>query len=184
MQLKTTRVALPQEKYQGFTYKELNDKFSYDKVEGKFYNKRTGKILDSTKGGKMYLGIRIADETISLQPARVALILVDQYFPKDDERVVFKDNDSLNFAYTNLKIIKKRDAALFGKNAIRPKAHKTPVDGVVKIMPMGYFVARRGPEQSVYRSYDFEEVVSIRKEWELDNTIHRWDKTMPRCYTT
>ena len=182
------------EKYQGFTYKELNDKFSYDKVEGKFYNKKTGKLLDSTKGGKMYLGIRIADETISLQPARVALILVDKYFPKDDERVVFKDNDSLNFAYTNLKIIKKRDAALFGKNAIRPKAYDTfqvgpngeaiLVVGVVKIMPMGYFVARRGPEQAVYRSYDFEEVVSIRKEWELDNTIHRWDKTMPRCYTT
>jgi hypothetical protein len=171
-----------QDKYQGFTYKELNDKFSYDKVEGKFYNKKTGKLLDSTKGGKMYLGIRIADETISLQPARVALILVDQYFPKNDERVVFKDNDSLNFAYTNLKVIKKRDAALFGKNAIRPKAYDTPVVGVVKIMPMGYFVARRGPEQAVYRSYDFEEVVNVRKEWELDNTIHRWDKTMPKCF--
>lgn len=170
------------EKYQGFTYKELNDKFTYDPVEGKFWSKKTGKLLDSTKGGKMYLGIRIADEIIPLQPAKVAMILVDQYFPKDDERVVFKDQDNLNFTYSNLKVIKKRDAALFGKNAIRPKAYETPVDGVFKVMPMGYFVARRGPNQAVYRSYDFDEVVNIRKEWEIDNTIHRWDKTMPKCF--
>jgi hypothetical protein len=170
------------EKYQGFTYKELDDKFTYDPVEGKFYSKKTGKLLDSTKGGKMYLGIRIADEVIPLQPAKVAMILVAQYFPKDDERVVFKDNDNLNFAYDNLKIIKKRDSTLFAKNVVRPKAHNTPVDGVVKIMPMGYFVARRGPNQAVYRSYDFEEVVRVRKEWEIDNTIHRWDSTMPKCF--
>ena len=167
------------EKYQGFTYKELNDKFSYDPVEGRFYSKKTGKLLDSTKGGKMYLGIRIADEIISLQPAKVALILVDQYFPKDDERVVFKDNDNLNFAYTNLKIIKKRDSALFAKNSVKHTAYATTVDGVFKIEPTGYFVVRRGSDQAVYRSYDFEEAVAIRKEWELDNTIHRWDKTMP-----
>ena len=170
------------EKYQGFTYKELNDKFSYDPVEGRFYSKKTGKLLDSTKGGKMYLGIRIADEIISLQPAKVAMILVDQYFPKDDERVVFKDNDNLNFAYTNLKIIKKRDSALFAKNSIKHTAYATAVDGVFKIEPTGYFVARRGSDQAVYRSYDFEEAVAIRKEWELDNTIHRWDKTMPLCF--
>ena len=169
-------------KYQGFTYKELNDKFLYDPVEGKFWSKKTGKLLDSTKGGKMYLGIRIADEIIPLQPAKVAMILVDQYFPKDDERVIFKDHDNLNFAYSNLKVIKKRDAALFGKNAIRPKAYETAVDGVFKVMPMGYFVARRGPNQAVYRSYDFDEVVNIRKEWEIDNTIHRWDATMPECF--
>ena len=170
------------EKYQGFTYKELNDKFSYDPVEGRFYSKKTGKLLDSTKGGKMYLGIRIADEIISLQPAKVAMILVDQYFPKDDERVVFKDNDNLNFVYTNLKIIKKRDSALFAKNSVKHTAYATAVDGVFKIEPTGYFVARRGSDQAVYRSYDFEEVVAIRKEWELDNTIHRWDKTMPKCF--
>ena len=169
-------------KYQGFTYKELNDKFLYDPVEGKFWSKKTGKLLDSTKGGKMYLGIRIADEIIPLQPAKVAMILVDQYFPKDDERIVFKDHDNLNFAYSNLKVIKKRDAALFGKNAIRPKAYETAVDGVFKVMPMGYFVARRGPNQAVYRGYDFDEVVNIRKEWEIDNTIHRWDSTMPECF--
>ena len=170
------------EKYQGFTYKELNDKFSYDPVEGRFYSKKTGKLLDSTKGGKMYLGIRIADEIISLQPAKVAMILVDQYFPKDDERVVFKDSDNLNFVYTNLKIIKKRDSALFAKNSVKHTAYATAVDGVFKIEPTGYFVARRGSDQAVYRSYDFEEVVAIRKEWELDNTIHRWDKTMPKCF--
>ena len=170
------------ENYQGFTYKELNDKFSYDPVEGRFYSKKTGKLLDSTKGGKMYLGIRVSDEVISLQPAKVALILVDQYFPKDDERVVFRDNDNLNFAYTNLKIIKKRDSAIFAKNSIKHTAYATAVDGVFKIEPTGYFVARRGSDQAVYRSYDFEEVVAIRKEWELDNTIHRWDKTMPKCF--
>ena len=180
------------EKYQGFTYKELNDKFSYDPVEGRFYSKKTGKLLDSTKGGRMYLGVRIADEIISLQPAKVAMILVDQYFPKDDERVVFKDNDNLNFAYTNLKIIKKRDSALFAKNSVKHTAYATSqvgpdgeaitVDGVFKIEPTGYFVVRRGSDQAVYRSYDFEEAVAIRKEWELDNTIHRWDKTMPLCF--
>jgi hypothetical protein len=170
------------EKYQGFTYKELNDKFTYDPVEGKFYSKKTGNLLDSTKGGKMYLGIRVSDEVISLQPAKVALILVDQYFPKDDERVVFKDNDNLNFVYTNLKIIKKRDSALFAKNSIKHTAYATAVDGVFKIEPTGYFVARRGSDQAVYRSYDFEEAVRVRKEWELDNTIHRWDKTMPLCF--
>jgi hypothetical protein len=172
------------EKYQGFTYKELNDKFTYDPVEGRFYSKKTGKLLDSTKGGKMYLGIRVSDEVISLQPAKVALILVDQYFPKDNERVVFRDNDNLNFAYTNLKIIKKRDSALFAKNSIKHTAYATAVDGVFKIEPTGYFVARRGSDQAVYRSYDFEEAVRVRKEWELDNTIHRWDSTMPSCYTT
>lgn len=170
------------ENYRGFTYKELNDKFTYDPVNGKFYSKKTGVLLDSTKGGKMYLSVRVADDTFGLQPARVAFILNDKYFPKDDERVVFRDNDNLNFAYDNLKIIKKRESILFAKNVVRPKAHPTSVDGVFKIMPMGYFVARRGPEQAAYRSYNFDKVVAIRKEWELDNTIHRWDSTMPLCY--
>jgi hypothetical protein len=170
------------EKYQGFTYKELDDKFTYDPINGRFWGKKTGKLLDSTKGGRMYLSIRIVDEAISLQPARVAMILVDQYFPKDDERVVFKDNDNLNFAYNNLKVIKKRDAALFGKNAIKHTAYATAVEGIFKIEPTGYFVVRRGPEQAVYRTYSFDEAVNIRKEWEIDNTIHRWDSTMPKCF--
>ena len=170
------------EKYQGFTHKELDDKFTYDPINGRFWSKKTGKLLDSTKGGRMYLGIRIADEIVSLQPARVALILDKNYFLRDNETVRFVDKDHLNLAIDNILVIKKKQKASDARGFDHPKAHNTPVNGVVKIMPMGYFVARRGPEQAVYRSYDFEEVVNVRKEWELDNTIHRWDKTMPICF--
>ena len=166
-------------KYQGFTRKELDSKFIYDPINGRFWSKKTGKLLDSTKGGRMYLGVRIADEIIALQPSRVALILAKNYFVKDDEVVRFADKDHLNLTIDNILVVKKKQKALDAKAFDHPKAHPTPVEGVFKIMPMGYFVARRGPEQAVYRSYDFGEVVNIRKEWEIDNTIHRWDVTMP-----
>ena len=166
-------------KYQGFTRKELDDKFIYDPINGRFWGKKTGKLLDSTKGGRMYLGVRIADEIIGLQPSRVALILANNYFLKDDETIRFADKDHLNLALDNILVVKKKQKALDAKAFDHPKAHATDVDGVFKIMPMGYFVARRGSDQAVYRSYDFEEVVAIRKEWELDNTIHRWDVTSP-----
>ena len=166
-------------KYQGFTRKELDDKFTYDPINGRFWSKKTGKLLDSTKGGRMYLGVRIADQIIALQPSRVALILAKNYFVKDDEVVRFVDKDHLNLAIANILVVKKKQKALDAKSFDHPKAHATEVNGVVKIMPMGYFVARRGPEQAVYCTYDFQEAVVIRKEWELDNTIHRWDSTMP-----
>ena len=169
-------------KYQGFTRKELDDKFTYDPINGRFWSKKTGKLLDSTKGGRMYLGVRIADEIIALQPSRVALILAKNYFVNGDEVVRFKDKDHLNLTIDNILVVKKKQKALDAKAFDHPKAINTPVDGVVKIMPMGYFVARRGAEQAVYRSYDFEEVVKVRKEWEIDNTIHRWDSTMPLCF--
>ena len=170
------------DKYQGFTRKELDSKFTYDPINGRFWSKKTGKLLDSTKGGRMYLGIRIADEIIGLQPARVALILEKNYFLKDDETIKFADKDNLNLTLDNILVVKKRQKALDAKAFEHPKAIQTPVDGVVKLMPMGFFVVRRGPEQAVYRTYDFEEAVNVRKEWELDNTIHRWDKTMPLYY--
>lgn len=166
-------------KYQGFTRKELDDKFTYDPINGRFWSKKTGKLLDSTKGGRMYLGVRIADEIIALQPSRVALILAKNYFLGDDEVIRFADKDHLNLTLDNILVVKKKQKALDAKAFDHPKAIPTVVDGVFKVMPMGYFVARRGPNQAVYRSYDFEEVVNIRKEWEIDNTIHRWDATMP-----
>ena len=121
------------QKYQGFTRKELDDKFTYDPINGRFWSKKTGKLLDSTKGGRMYLGVRIADEIIGLQPSRVALALAKNYFLKDDETVRFVDKDHLNLSIDNILVIKKKQKALDAKVFDHPKAHPTPVDGVFKI---------------------------------------------------
>lgn len=167
------------EKYRGFSYRELDKKFSYDPVKGIFHSKKTGKLLDSTKGGKMYLGIRIGDEVFALQPARVAYILSKKYFLKPDEVIKFKDGDCLNHVLSNLLVVKKVEKALSARDIERPKAIPTDTDGISRIMPMGYYAVRRGPKQSVYRTDSYDEAVAIRKEWEQDKTIHRWDKTMP-----
>lgn len=189
-------------KYQGFTHKELDSRFRYDPINGRFWNKKTGKLLDSTKGGRVYLGIRICNDIVSLQPSRVALILANKYFLEDDEIIKFLDKDNLNLSLSNLLVVKKKQKALDARYVDHPKAYPTyqvgpdgeavEVDGVFKIVSMSqvgidkgvtnYFVARRGPKQAVFRTHVFEEAVNIRKEWEKDNTIHRWDKTFPLSY--
>jgi len=167
------------ERYKGFSYKELNNKFEYDHEQGRFYSKKSGRLLDSTKGGKMYLGVRVGDEVIALQPARVAYILHKNYFLKDDEVIKFEDGDHLNFEFSNLLVVKKAEKALSARHVVKPKSVETDVEGVARIMPMGYYVARRGPTQAVYRTNSYEEAVEVRREWEKDKSIHRWDTTMP-----
>lgn len=169
--------------YKGLTREALKRRFIYDPLEGTFYNKKSGKPIDSTMGGRLVLPIRVGDKTLSLSPARVAVAIVDNKFLCSDQRIKFLDGDNLNFVYSNLSIISTKDATKdIVHTSVNYKAVDTEVDGVVLLKPMNYFVVRRGPTQAVYRTYSFEEAVAVRKEWEKDKTLHRWDSTIPKKF--
>lgn len=171
-----------QEDYKGFTHKELDSKFSYDPNSGKIYNKKSGKLMDSTRQGSLYIGIRRGTEVITLSSARVALILEKNLFLKQGETIRFKDGDNLNLKIDNILVIEVGQNNT-GKTFVEePYSVATATKGVYQIMPKGFFVARRGPTQAIYRTNSYEEAVKIRKEWEKDKTIHRWDATTDMSY--
>lgn len=168
--------------YQGFTFEELDKRFSYDPVEGKFYNKKSGKLVDSMKGGRFYIGVRQGDKVIALQPSRVAYILAENRFLEKGEVITTKDGDWLNLKLDNLVVIRTGEIPIGMQYVEEPYSVATATKGVFQIMPKGFFVARRGPTQAVYRTNSYEEAVKIRKEWEKDKTIHHWDHTTDMSY--
>ncbi|CAB4124940.1 hypothetical protein UFOVP59_60 [uncultured Caudovirales phage] len=167
--------------YQGFTRKDLMKRFDYKPHSGEFLNRKTGQVITTTKGGRLVIGIRVGNSVLTLSPAKLAYMIMDDRVVAKGEMVKFLDGDSSNLKYDNLSIITKV------KNIDKPNAidywtTPTEKDGVVLLHPSMVFVVRRGPTQAVYRTFDYDLAVRVREEWEKYPSIHRWDYTMPDHY--
>ena len=162
--------------YNGFTKEDLIRKFIYDPVGGTFFNRRNSNPLTSTQKGRLVLVVRDGDRIVTLSAAKVALLMVGGITLKKGETVKFIDNDPLNLAYSNIVVVAKETLS-GNKDYVAPYSVPTETDGVFQIMPKGFFVARRGSKQAVYRTNDYDEAVAIRKEWETDKNIHKWDNS-------
>lgn len=164
--------------YQGYTRKELINKFIYDPDQGIFYNRKTKRPMKSTKDGRLVIISRVQDKLITLSAARVALIVVDDRFLESSEVIQFLDSNPCNLKYDNLGVSDKISNLKKGR-VEAPNAIATEEEGIFKVMPKGFFVVRRGPKQAVYRTYSMEEAVKIRDEWLNNPEIHRWDYSYP-----
>lgn len=167
--------------YQGFTREELKERFVYNPKTGEFMNRRKMTVINATNKGRLVLPVRSGDKVINLSRAKVALLIMEDRELAKGENIKYIDGDNNNNAYSNISVVKSEEHANHD-NAITYSAVATPCKGVYQVLPTGYYVARRGHIQAVYRTYDYEEAVAIRKEWEKDKTIHKWDRTMPKQY--
>lgn len=174
--------------YLGYTQKDLVDRFIYNPLSGEFSNRKTKKLITSTKDGRVVISVRSGSKILSLSGARIALMIMDNRALTDDETIKFIDGNSLNTCYNNIAVISKIDQVT-KEPSFEYKAHPTEVDGVFKLIcskdgrpinHLSYYVVRRGSKQSVYRTKFFDEAKAIKEEWDKDHSIHRWDKTYPK----
>lgn len=178
--------------YQGFTQRDLTKRFDYNPESGEFTNRKTGQLITTTKGGRLVIGVRTGHIILTLSPAKLAYMIMENRVVGKGEMVRFKDGDPNNLIFSNLSIIKKRDNTS-SKETVHYYTTDTPTDGVVELHSVHVkddtrvegnvvFVVRRGTTQAVYRTGDYDLAVKVRKEWEADKNIHRWDMTMTDQY--
>ena len=161
-----------QDTYHGFTIEDIKASFDYNPVCGKFINKRTGNLVYDFK-----INIRNPDgKTVTLMLPRVAVWLVDGRLVAEGYVVKFKDTNHYNLAYDNLVVV---PAGEVNKPTDNSKFVETATKGVFYNQETRVFVVRRGAKQAIYRTLDYKVAVAIRKEWELDKTVHRWDNSLP-----
>ena len=161
-----------QDTYHGFTIEDIKASFDYNPVCGKFINKRTGNLIYDFK-----INIRNPDgKTVTLMLPRVAVWLVDGRLVAEGYVVKFKDTNHYNLAYDNLVVVPAGEA---NKPTDNSKFVETATKGVFYNQETRVFVVRRGAKQAIYRTLDYKVAVAIRKEWELDKSVHRWDNSLP-----
>lgn len=161
-----------QDSYQGFTIEDIRSSFDYEPVCGKFINKKTGNLIYDFK-----INIRNpAGKTVTLMLPRVAVWLVDGKLVPEGYVVKFKDTNHYNLSYDNLVVVTAGEA---NKPVGDSKFVETATQGVFYNQETRVFVVRRGAKQAIYRTLDYKVAVAIRKEWELNKSVHRWDNSLP-----
>jgi len=173
---------MTRENYMGMNQKDLISRYVYDPEKGIFYTRKTGKRVTSTNKGKLVLPVRCGDRILNLSPAKVALIIIDNIYVPVGHTISFKDGNHNNLKYSNISIIKRVENNLT-INEI--SYHTKPIsEGIVSLYykqhdveHFKFFVVRRGPRQSVYRTLDLEEAKAVYDEWLNDKFITRMDAT-------
>jgi len=160
------------EQYNGFTLGDLKLTFNYDPISGRFINKRTGNLVYDFK-----MNIRNPEgKSVTLMLPRVAVWLVEGHPVADGYVVKFKDTNHYNLAYDNLVVVPAGEA---NKPTDNSKFVETATRGVFHNQETGVFVVRRGAKQAIYRTLDYKIAIAVRKEWELNKSVHRWDNSLP-----
>ena len=161
-----------QDSYQGFTIEDIKSSFDYEPVCGKFINKKTGALIYDYR-----VCVRNPEgKVVTLTLSRVAVWLVDGKLVPEGDVVKFKDTNHYNLAYDNLVVVPAGEA---NKPTDNGKFVETATKGVFYNQETRVFVVRRGAKQAIYRTLDYKVAVAIRKEWELNKSVHRWDNSLP-----
>ena len=161
-----------QESYLGFTIEDIKSSFDYDPDSGRFTNKRTGSLIYDFK-----INIRNPEgRSVTLMLPRVAVWLVDGKLVAEGYVVKFKDTNHYNLTYDNLVVVPAGEA---NKPTDNSKFVETATQGIFYNQETRVFVVRRGPKQAIYRTFDYKVAVAVRKEWELNKSVHRWDNSLP-----
>lgn len=160
--------------YHGYTVDELKDKFDYEPRSGRFTNKMTGNYIYDFK-----VSIRSGDKSkksTTLSLSRVAVAFMEGEFLSEDFVVKYKDDNRYNLTYDNLVVVHKTELNLpvTSSNVV-----ETATEGVFYNHVTSMFIVRRGTLDAIYRTPNYKEAVAVRKEWEENDEIHKWDFTVP-----
>lgn len=165
----------PTEKHLGLTKLEWEATYSYNKEEGNIYSKSSCKVIGSPSPYGLLVKKRLGDKVMTINLGRLCMFLLTEEDLPRHTFVRYYDEDINNLRPENLYLSKSKsvfDFRYLGREEI------VDIDtGIIYNPNSNMFVVKRGSKQSVYRTYSLEEAISIRKEWELDNSIHKWDKS-------
>jgi hypothetical protein len=162
--------------YVGYTLAQIKNIFYYDPDTGEFTSKVSGKeIVDKAityrhpKTGKV----------VCFNLSRVAVMLMTDTYLHPKDRVLCKDGDRYNLAYSNLVVVDHKGT--YPKRNLEKNYYLETNEDYIFCGTMNrLFVVRRGPEQAVYRTYSKQKAVEVRDRWlESGKVLHEWDETMP-----
>jgi hypothetical protein len=162
--------------YVGYTLDQIKNIFYYDPDTGKFTSKVSGKeIVDKSftyrnpKTGKV----------VCFNLSRVAMMLMTDDYLHPSDKVLCKDGDRYNLAYSNLSVVDHK-GTYPKRNTDKNCYLETDEEHIFYGTLSRLFVVRRGPEQAVYRTYSKQKAVEVRDRWlESGMILHEWDDTMP-----
>jgi len=161
--------------YLNFTYKELVASYQYDQIKGIILSVKTGKQIGSDNGSGLVISRRKGDKTVNLSSGLLAYFLLHKV-DTSGKKIRYVDGNYRNLRPDNLVLCNK-EFVMNSTPDTRAEIIKTEVKGVIYNPNSGHYVAQRGSKQAIYRTFDKNEAIMIRKEWELNKTIHKWDKT-------
>ena len=165
--------------YLGYTIEEIDKLLSYDKDTGRFISKTSNKeIVDRYYS---YRNPR-TKKVVCFNLTRVAILLTTKEPLKDEDKVICIDGDKYNLKYDNLSVVRHKD--IFPpRNSEKNEYIETDEDYIFYGTMNRLFVVRRGPTQSVYRTYSKEKAIEVRDRWLQSNKeLNEWDETMPLMF--
>ncbi len=159
--------------YLNLTREEIEESFKYDREKGKVYSRLTDQEVGYMTVSGLVIKKRIGHKVLNLSAGKMCYFLEhDVVFDKYD-KICYKDGDCTNLKPDNLCVV--RHIANQQPDTLEPYVE---IDRRIFYDPnKTRYVVRRGPTQAVYRTFDLKEAISIRNEWESDNSIHKWDES-------
>jgi hypothetical protein len=163
--------------YLSLNKQEWEDIYYYNKEEGKVYNRVSDTVVGSITPSGLVVKRRIDNKVISVSLGRLCYFLINGVALDHRYFVKYYDKDIHNLKPDNLYVTKDKEHS--GEYSYAGRQEVVPVDRNIIYNPnSNMFVVRRLTNQSIYRCSSLEEAISIRNEWELDNSIHKWDKSV------
>jgi len=162
--------------YLGYTVDDLKSILYYDPDTGEFTSKVTGKTLVDKVFSYRH---QVTRRVVCFNLSRVAVILMTDDYPDPKARVICKDGDRYNLRYSNLVVVDHKGS--YPKRNVEKNYYlETDEDYIFVGTLSRLFVVRRGPEQSIYRTYSKQKAIEVRDRWlESGKTLNEWDETMP-----
>ena len=152
----------------GMTREQIDDLMIYDRSRGMILDRHTGKRVTLRDSSGLVFKKRIGDKVRTIRLGKLCYFLIHDTELTETDRVVYVDGDMTNLKPDNLELQRYSE-----------RESVVEVDRFIFFNPNNsLFVVRRGKKQAVYRTYDMNEAILIRNEWESDKTIHRWDRFM------
>lgn len=165
--------------YKGYTLERMKTILDYDKEEGVFTSRISGKELQDRNFSHRD---EVTKKVTQFSLARIAVWMVTGSLPDDKDRVVYRDEDVYNLKYSNLCVVP------FGKvyekkNTFKNYYLETDEDHIFVGTLNRLFVVRRGKKQAIYRTYDKQEAIEVRDRWLASGKkLHEIDDFCPKWY--
>ena len=163
--------------YKNYTIKELMTILDYDKETGIFKSMVSGKeLVDRTFS---YRDV-VTKKVINFQLARVAYMIGSGNYLEGSQRIIYKDGDVYNLKYDNLVVVNYNE--MYKKpNSVKNEYLETDEDHIWVGSINRMFVVRRGPTQSIYKTYNKQEAIGVRDRWLASGkTINEFDRFIPK----
>lgn len=159
--------------YLGMTLEELDKSFFYDRDNGKIYSRFSKQEVGSVTDSGLVIKKRVGHKVINLSVGKMCYFMIHGVCLDKYDKIYYLDGDYTNLKPDNLSVV--RYVPNRNPSELEPYVE---VDRRIFYDPnKTRYVVRRGSTQAVYRTFDLKEAVSIRNEWEIDNSIHKWDET-------